>query len=190
MISLESSLKSTFGIVRDDELKLITSFFKIEKLARDDFFLQAEKPCDKLSFLKDGFIRIFVQTDKKEVTQWISTPGYFITELSSFIANTPCRWNFQALTDIELYTISKKDYEQLHQLVPTWTQLEKLFIIHCFINLENRIFSHLSMTAEERYAYFFEHNRALFNQVPLHYIASMLGMTPETFSRVRKKYTP
>lgn len=55
--------------------------------------------------------------------------------------------------------------------------------------IEDRIFSHLSMTAEERYDLYFEHNRALFNQVPLQYIASVLGMTPETFSRIRKRQT-
>jgi CRP-like cAMP-binding protein len=65
--------------------------------------------------------------------------------------------------------------------------LEKLFIARCFIMLEDRIFTHLSMTAEERYNFFFENNKELFNQVPLQYIASMLGMTPETFSRIRKK---
>jgi CRP-like cAMP-binding protein len=53
--------------------------------------------------------------------------------------------------------------------------------------LEDRIFSHLSMSAEDRYQFFFQHNKELFNQVPLQYIASMLGMTPETFSRIRKK---
>lgn len=57
----------------------------------------------------------------------------------------------------------------------------------CFTMMEDRIFAHLSMTAEERYQLFFEQNKELFQQVPLQYIASMLGMTPETFSRVRKK---
>ena len=65
--------------------------------------------------------------------------------------------------------------------------LEKLFIVRCFSMMEDRIFSHLSMSAEERYNLFFESNRELFNQVPLQYIASMLGMSPETFSRIRKK---
>jgi CRP-like cAMP-binding protein len=65
--------------------------------------------------------------------------------------------------------------------------LEKLFIAKCFAILEDRIFSHLSMTAEERYHFFFGNNKVLFNQVPLQYIASMLGMTPETFSRIRKR---
>jgi hypothetical protein len=72
-------------------------------------------------------------------------------------------------------------------MVPLWYELEKMFLIRCFTFIEERIMSHLSMTAEERYHFFFENNKELFNQVPLHYIASMLGMTPETFSRIRKK---
>jgi CRP-like cAMP-binding protein len=83
--------------------------------------------------------------------------------------------------------ITVEDYKKIEKLVPTWNVLEKLFIVRCFAMLEDRIFSHLSMSAEERYTFFFENNRELFNQVPLQYIASMLGMTPETFSRIRKK---
>lgn len=132
-------------------------------------------------------MRVFVETEKKEVTQWISTDGYFITDLSAFIFDTPARWNIQALTDSEIFTISKKDYLQLERMLPKWSQLEKLFIIKCATFMEDRIFSHLSMTAEERYDFFFEHNSEIFNHVPLQYIASMLGMTPETFSRIRKK---
>jgi CRP-like cAMP-binding protein len=53
--------------------------------------------------------------------------------------------------------------------------------------LENRVFDFISLTAEERYKKLFDTNRELFNQVPLQYLASMLGMTPETFSRIRRK---
>jgi CRP/FNR family transcriptional regulator, anaerobic regulatory protein len=67
--------------------------------------------------------------------------------------------------------------------------LEKLFLVRCFTLLEDRIFSQLSLTAEERYQDFFGKNQALFNQVPLQYIASMLGMTAQTLSRIRKKAT-
>ena len=72
--------------------------------------------------------------------------------------------------------------------MPIWNELEKKFLVNCFTTLEDRIFSHLSMTAEERYHFFFSQNKELFNLVPLQYIASMLGMTPETFSRIRKKH--
>jgi CRP-like cAMP-binding protein len=71
--------------------------------------------------------------------------------------------------------------------LPKWHEIEKKFISKCFIMLEDRIFQHLSLSAEELYIAFFENNRQLFREVPLQYIASMLGMTPETFSRVRKK---
>jgi CRP-like cAMP-binding protein len=130
---------------------------------------------------------MFVVTDDKEVTQWISTKGYFSTDLSSFVFENPSRWTIQALVDSEIYTITKEDYKKIGNIVPKWNELEKLFIVRCFTILEDRIFSHLSMSAKERYNFFFETNKELFNQVPLLYIASMLGMTPETFSRIRKK---
>jgi hypothetical protein len=60
----------------------------------------------------------------------------------------------------------------------------------CFVMLENRVFDLISMPAEERYQKLFDQNRKLFNQVPLQYLASMLGMTPETFSRIRRKMIP
>lgn len=187
MTELEHYIKSYFGVVNADDLKSIVSFFRLETIKKGDFLLKAGKRCDKLSFVQSGLLRMFISTEEKEITQWISTKGYFSTDLSSFVFDTPSRLSIQALTDTEVYSISKADYTKIGALVPKWNELEKLFIIRCFIMLEERIFSHLSMTAEERYDYFFENNRELFNQVPLQYIASMLGMTPETFSRIRKK---
>src|SRR5690606_9106922 len=112
---------------------------------------------------------------------------YFVTDLSSLLFAAPARWNIEALTDAELFTISGTQYKSIGNLVPNWHELEKLFIAKCFTFLEDRVFTHLSITAEERYTYFFKYNKELFNQVPLQYIASMLGMTPETFSRIRNK---
>jgi CRP-like cAMP-binding protein len=182
----EKYIQSYFGISQED-LALVGSLFKRQILKKGDYFLKTGRVCDKLSFVQSGLLRVYVQTPDKEVTQWISTKGYFITDLASLIFNTPARWTIQALTDVEIYTIDSQDYNRIGKLVPKWYELEKLFIARCFTILEDRIFTHLSMTAEERYHFFFERNKELFNQVPLQYIASMLGMTPETFSRIRKK---
>lgn len=187
MTELETSIRSYFGAVDSKDLETIASLFRPERLKKGDYFLKAGKNCDRLSFVKSGFLRIFVEAEKKDVTQWISTQGYFVTDLAGYVFGDPARWTIQALTDVEIYTLYKSDYQQMEVLVPDWPVLEKMFIVRCFTLMENRIFSHLSMTAEERYAYFFENNKELFNQVPLQYIASMLGMTPETFSRIRKK---
>jgi CRP-like cAMP-binding protein len=187
MTELEIYIKSYFGVAKPTDLEAIVSLFKPTTIKKGDYFVKSGHHCDKLSFIQSGLLRIFVVTDSKEVTQWISTKGYFVTDLASMIFNIPARWTIQALTDTELFTIHKDDYDRIGKLIPQWYELEKLFIARCFITLEDRVFRHLSMTAEERYHYFFEQNKELFNQVPLQYIASMLGMTPETFSRIRRK---
>ena len=187
MSELEHYIKSYFGVIDADDLQTIVSLFKASTIKKGDFLLEAGKRCDTLSFVQSGLLRMYALTDGKEITQWISTKGYFSTDLSSFVFEAPSRLSIQALVDTEVYSITKADYRKIGDLVHSWHELEKLFLVRCFIILEERIFSHLSMTAEERYAYFFQNNRELFNQVPLQYIASMLGMTPETFSRIRKK---
>ena len=184
---LEQYIKSYFGVVRPNELKEICALFKLTTIKKGEYFLKTGKQSNKLSFVQSGLLRIFVTTEEKEITQWISAKGYFVVDLFSFVFKKPARWTIQALTDSKLYTIHRDDYNSIGTLIPKWNHLEKLFIVQCFSMMEDRIFTHLSMTAAERYQLFFESNTALFNQVPLQYIASILGMTPETFSRIRKK---
>lgn len=186
MTALEQNINTHFGIPKDDISK-IASFFKPETYAKGDYFSKSGGVCNKLSFIQNGLFRIFVVDDKKEVTQWISTPGYFITDLSSLMFQTPARWNIQALTDCEVYTIDRDNYNNIGRVLPQWHELEKRFIAKCFTILEDRVYTFLSMTAEERYNMLYEYNRELFQQVPQQYIASMLGMTPETLSRIRGK---
>lgn len=149
--------------------------------------LRTKRICGELSFIKSGLVRIYTAVDDKEVTQWISTPGYFVTDLASFLFQTPARWNIQALTDCELYTIDRTTYTDMGNAIPNWHLIEKIFISKCFIMLEDRVFRHLSQSAEERYQNLLASQPDLFNLVPLQYLASMLGMTPETLSRLRKK---
>jgi CRP-like cAMP-binding protein len=185
MIELESWLRTHFPLLQND-LAPIVSWFKQTELKKGDYFFKEGKYCDKMSFIHTGILRTYATTEDKEVTQWISTQGHFITDLSGFMLDKPSRWTIQALTDVTLYTIYREDYKEMC-LQTNWQQIEKAFILHCFSTMEDRIFGLLSKTADERYRLFSEENAALFNQVPLQYIASMLGMVPETFSRIRKK---
>lgn len=186
MTELEKYIQTYFGINQND-LSTISTFFNPITLKKGDFFLKTGQYSDRLGFVQSGIMREFVVLDGKEVTKWISTKGYFVVDLSSFVFHQTARWNIQALTDCELYVIDSRAYQRIGQVVPRWTTLEKLFIAKCFTVLEDRILQHLSMTAEERYHQLFNYNQALFNQVPLQYLASMLGITPETLSRLRKK---
>lgn len=186
MTELQKYITSYFGITNKNMDK-ITSLFSESELKKGEYFTKSGQYCEKLSFVRSGFIRVFANSNDKEVTQWISTEGQFITDLNSLSFKQRARWNIQALTDCKLYTIEKENYARLNSIVPNWAEMEKQFIAGCFIALEDRVFSHLSLNAEERYDKLFENNKELFNQVPLQYIASMLGMSPETFSRIRNK---
>ncbi|PIQ21584.1 MAG: cyclic nucleotide-binding protein [Cytophagales bacterium CG18_big_fil_WC_8_21_14_2_50_42_9] len=187
MTELEQYINTHFEIVQPNELIEVSSLFNQITLKKGDFFLKEGKQCDKFCFIKTGYLRVFAIADENEVTQWIATNGHFGTDFSSFFFNLPSRWTIQALENTELFVITKENYNKIGNIIPLWVELERTFLIKCLTMMESRIHSHLSMSAEERYRLFFENNRDLFNQVPLQYIASMLGMTPETFSRIRKK---
>lgn len=186
MDELKKQISSYFGL-SNERLNVIADLFSETTLNKGAYFIKSGRHCDKLSFVKSGFIRVYSELNDREVTQWIGGEGYFLTEINSFLFDQPSRWNMQALSDCELYSINKTNYRRLRELMPNWDEVEKKIIAGCFVTLENRIFDQLSLSAEERYNRLFQQNKELFNQVPLQYIASMLGMSPETFSRIRKK---
>lgn len=186
MAALEEYIKSYFGLP-ESSLKAMAACFKPETVARGDYFLRADAYCDRLSFVESGLLRMYRWHEDREVTNWISGPGFFVTDLRSFVFHEPARWQIQALTDAHLYTIRHRDYEALANDVPDWNRLEKRFLAGCFSMLEDRMFAQLSLSAEERYERLLTQQPDLVLQVPLQYLASMLGMTPETLSRVRRK---
>lgn len=186
MTELEKYIINYFGVNENDVSKIVT-FFKPIQLKKGDYFLSKGKLSNRLAFVQSGILREFIDVDEKEITKWISTKGYFIVDLGSFVFSQPSRWNIQALTDCELFIIDIADYHKLSEVVPKWLELEKLFIAKCFTILEDRVIQHISMSAEERFNQLFQFNKELFNIVPLQYLASMLGMAPETLSRLRKK---
>lgn len=186
MVQLEQCIRDNFGI-NTNRFSEVVDFFQLESVAKGEYFVREGNYCQKLSFIKSGFLRTYTYHNTKEITQWISGTDQFITDLSSLLFHTPAKMNIQAISESTLFTISRKNYEKIGHVVPEWNHLEKLFIAKCFNILEDRVFSFLSMTAEERFHHFFKQNSELFNEVPLHYISSLLGMTPETLSRIRKK---
>jgi len=188
MSELEQYLRSYMGVPETD-MHTLLSFFQRTTLEKGEYFLKEGRICDKLSFHTAGLMRIYGQYDEKEITQWISYPGNFITDLGGIVFDQPARFNFQALTYCEFLTIEKKDYLNLSKVIPRWPSMERQLVVHCFLFMETRVFSLLSMSAEERYRYLQDQNPDLFSSVPLKYLASMMGMTPESLSRIRNKLT-
>jgi CRP-like cAMP-binding protein len=173
--------------VSDDQAELIISKFVSEELNKNESFLKEGKTCNRLSFIESGVFRVFKLTESKEVTQWMGGEGYFITDLASFLFDASANWSIEALTPAKIWTLNKSDYLEIQDQIPNWNVLEKRFIAKCFMVLEQRVFDFIALSAEERYLKYFENNKLLFNQVSLQYIASVLGMSPETLCRIRNK---
>lgn len=165
----------------------VATLFRQDELAKGDYFLRRGQTVRKLAFPRSGYLRGWAPAGDKDVTQWIFSPHYFVADLNALFFGTSARWNIQALGDCQLWTLPEENYLRIHEFVPRWESLEKQFLARCFMTLEDRVFSFLSLSARERYGALLAYNPVLFEAVPHHYLASMLGMTPETLSRVRRQ---
>jgi len=188
MSELKKHIIQTFGFT-EIEFQQVKDFFRVKIILEGDYFLKEGQYVKQMGFVEKGILREFLYVNDKEITKWFSTSGYFAVDLSGFLFEQKSKVNYQAMTDVELLVISKEDYNKISARVPRWDKLEKMFLAKCFTVLENRVVSHLALNAEERYNQLFAFNPTLFNEVPLNQIASMLGMTAETLSRIRKKQT-
>lgn len=187
MSALSQYIEQYFAVPSTDSDR-IESLFITKQLNKGDYFTEVGKRCPGLAFVTKGCLRVHNLMDGKEITQWIISEGEAATDLSGLVFETPCRWNIQALEDCELYFISTANYQTIQLHLDSWPELEKLFIAKCFLTLEDRVNAFIALNSEQRYQQLFEYKRELLNRVPHHYIASMLGMTPETMSRIRKKF--
>ncbi|MEM7102937.1 MAG: cyclic nucleotide-binding domain-containing protein, partial [Bacteroidota bacterium] len=166
----------------------ITAYYQEEHLSKDEFLVKEGQFCRKMCLIDQGYFRFFSFSDKKIITHWIFGKNQLVTDVASFFLKQPAKWNIQALTNTTIFTITQTDYEKLRKQILEWDNYEKLFLVKLMSALENRVYALLSMSAEERYQYLYDSDSNMFNELPLQYLASMLGMTPETLSRIRARF--
>ncbi|GGG07902.1 Crp/Fnr family transcriptional regulator [Pontibacter amylolyticus] len=158
------------------------------ELPKNAFLVREGMVCNKLYFLEQGCLRGYYNNlDGKEVTYWFGFENNFITSFYSFISRKPGIENIQTLEDSTLWGISS---EALHQLFDQHHDLERLVRIineQYYIRLEERLMAMQFKTARERYEQLLETSPHILQRIPLGQIASYLGISQETLSRIRSQ---
>jgi CRP/FNR family transcriptional regulator, anaerobic regulatory protein len=187
MASLKQLIKETISI-SSDELDDVLSLFKPVNLSKNEYFLPLGKRCNEVAYIQSGVLRMFhLDEQGAEATHYFPSPNTFVTSHQSLNAQTPTTEGIQALTAAELLVISKKDLEILYQKVPAMQEVGRKATENVVAAMSNRISILINQSAEKRYETIMERHPILIQTVPLQYLASYLGITPQHLSRIRKK---
>jgi CRP-like cAMP-binding protein len=157
-------------------------------LAKNELLLSEGRICRHLYFLEKGAIRGFYNLDGKEITHWFGFENDFVTSFHSFITGEPALENIQLMEGSVLWAIPK---ETLNELLSKHHEVERLVRIayeKYYIRLEERFVNAQFKTATERYENLLQHSPFILERVPLGFIASYLGISQETLSRIRSKF--
>ncbi len=169
-----------------EELIYSFSFFKKEKFKKGEYLSREGQVCTKLMIVESGILRSFYNKDAEQLTTYFNIEGTIATALRSYLKEVPAHENIQALTDVELFYIEKKDMNKLYDEIPSWNKIGRLLMEILYVKMEERSISLQHDSAKERYINFLTEFPNVVNRIPLQYIASFLGITPETLSRIRK----
>lgn len=139
----------------------------------------------ELFFVEKGLLRGFYMLDGKEITNWFGAEGEFATCFYSFITQQPSVETLQVLEDSELVRIPFKTLQKLYVDFPETERVGRLLIEDYYVRLDERLLAIQFKSARERYDALFAKRPSLFQRANLGHIASYLGMTQETLSRIR-----
>lgn len=170
----------------EKELNEIALVSRQVSLQKNEFFSKAGRISDSIAFVKEGVLRSFYQVKGKETTTFFQSPGSIAVALKSFVQKKPALESIQAVTDAELFTISRDDLYHFYEENWKWQQVGRLVIEEYYMHIEQRMISLQSLSAQERYQLLSRDFPEVIRIVPLQHIASYLGISPETLSRIRK----
>jgi CRP-like cAMP-binding protein len=172
----------------EEDFNLTTTLVIPKKLRKRQYLLQEGDICKWLAFISKGCLRHFaVDGSGAEHIERFGIEGWWMVDLGSFQSHQPSTDNIDALEDSELFLIGNDSLIKLSRMVPTWNQYYTIVLEEEFKAAQARISDFMSASPKERYLHFVETYPDLFRRIPLHHIASYLGITPQSLSRIRKE---
>ena len=161
--------------------------FEIVEVPEKNLLLKDGETCDYLYLVLDGLARMYYIKDDEEVSSLFVEEKYFFNAAESFYSRKP---GYEYIETIEPTTLARIHYDHLQRLYKTYPELNyiaRVITENYLVKSQERLYLLRKQTAEERYLYFTSHYPTLLQRVPLKHIASYLGLTLETLSRIRNK---
>lgn len=171
----------------EDEAQLVTQLFTEKHIKKGEHFLRESQVCRSVALIKTGLVRYYINEDGQEGTYYFSREGEFVCEYESFLPQAPSSKNIQALEDTSLYVVSYEGLQQLYQALQQGERLGRLGIEQVFVSVLQQLSSFYKESPELRYQRFLHTFSQISQRVPQYYIASYVGIKPQSLSRIRKR---
>ncbi|QHV93986.1 Crp/Fnr family transcriptional regulator [Spirosoma endbachense] len=179
-----NTLTQFSSLSEDGQLALAKASVRLEH-EKGHILIRQDSVSEYIYFIERGLTRTYYYKDGKDITDWLSAEGQFAGSIASFITRQPDRRIVQLLEPSVLWAISFSALEQLYRSYHEIERLGRLLVSHGLVLLQKRFDDLHFATALERYQQFMASTPALLQRVPLGMIASYLGVTQETLSRIR-----
>jgi CRP-like cAMP-binding protein len=171
----------------DEDLDMALGCFYQENFKKEDYFLNAGKICNKISFVESGLFRLFYQVDGEEKIMLFFAENEFMTDYFGFLTQSPSIRPIQALEDSIVYSIERKQLNLLFDKSKSWERVGRKLAESAYVTSVLKANRLLHDDYDTRLKTFIEESPTLIQRVPQYMIASYLNMTPETLSRVKKR---
>jgi CRP-like cAMP-binding protein len=176
------------GGLTDDDLERVAAVAVPKKIRKRQYLVQEGDISNHISFVAKGCFRQFrISKDGSEHILRFAIEHWWVSDFESFQSGLPSKNYIDALEDSEVLMLDKEQFDLLRQTVPRFHAMIEKLTANNFAAHQNRILSSLSETTEERYENFVKTYPQIYQRVPLHMIASFLGVTRETLSRLRQR---
>ncbi|WP_117879558.1 Crp/Fnr family transcriptional regulator [Aureibaculum luteum] len=185
--NLKTFLTSNLDIDKKEILSIVDNC-TIKKVKKNEFLLQKNEHCKHTFFIEKGLLRQYSIDEKgKEHILSFAAENWFVTDRESAYFNRPSTYYIQALEESQVAMIDKNFIQLLSEKIPSFTDFNNKLLHNHILHLQKRINLLLSAAAEDRYLQFVKMYPDILLRVPQTMIASYLGITPESLSRVRKE---
>jgi CRP-like cAMP-binding protein len=170
----------------DDET-IIRSLFRKQELEKGQHLLQAGNICKNIFFIEQGLVRYYAVTDGEEKTSYFNKEGEFVCDYASFLPQKPSTINIQALEACTVYTITHNNMQLFYEQVKYGERFGRRALEDVYLNLISQVNSLYNDPPEVRYQIFLSRFPDTGQRIQQYYIASYIGIKPQSLSRIRKR---